>query len=279
MMNLTLDEAPLGKKSAYVDKYDKSLLFPIARRAKREEIGIDANNLPFYGKDFWTAFEISWLNPKGKPQVAVADIIIDASSEHLIESKSLKLYLNSLNNSVFENKEKVCQTISQDLGEVIGAKSVMVNFVDETALSLFGITTLPGTLIDDIEVSCSVFEPSKDLIEVSRIKEVSEVLTSHLLKSNCLVTGQPDWGSLQISYSGPKIDRASLLKYIVSFRNHNEFHEQCVERIFKDLSDCANFSELTVYARYTRRGGLDINPIRSTKPISNAIKNIRLFRQ
>jgi 7-cyano-7-deazaguanine reductase len=263
--------SPLGKASAYADQYDASLLCPLPREAKRKEIGI-LGNLPFLGADLWTAFELSWLNPRGKPMVAIAHITIPCESTHIIESKSFKLYLNSFNNTVFASVDEVRDRIRSDVSTGIwnGAVGRSIAGVRVLTPDLFECETVrefDGLSIDRLDVECSVYHPSPDfLIAAHGEKPVTEVLTSDLLKSNCLVTGQPDWGSVQISYSGPQIDQGGLLQYIVSFRNHNEFHEQCVERIYMDIMARCKPAKLSVYARYTRRGGLDINPWRSSHP-------------
>lgn len=265
----------LGQHSAYIIRYDPSLLETFPRLGKREEIGI-RGALPFYGEDIWNAYEISWLNPKGKPMVTIGEFRIPCSSPSLVESKSLKLYLNSFNQSVYQNINDVSNIIAQDLSSITGSPvSVMLTEPKDMVDSLY--SGLPGKLIDGLDIACDTYQPSPQLLKTNN-HIVNEILTSDLLKSNCLVTGQPDWGSVQISYTGPQIDRAALLQYIVAFREHNEFHEQCVERIFVDILRECKPSELTVYARYTRRGGLDINPYRSTRLQANC-PNIRLVRQ
>jgi len=272
-----LSHAPLGKKTTYVDTYDNTLLFPIQRKSKREEIGISENNLPFYGFDSWTAFEISWLNLKGKPVVSLAKFDIPATTPNLIESKSFKLYLNSFNNTKFSSPEAVAEIIKKDLDAATrGDVTVQLIAIDDISSTRF--ENFSGTTIDNLDVTIDDYTVNTDLLSADENKIVSESLTSHLLKSNCLVTGQPDWGSLLISYTGPKIEETGLLKYIVSFRNHNEFHEQCVERVFVDIMRKCHPQKLTVHARYTRRGGLDINPIRSTEKIEPP-ENIRNIRQ
>lgn len=272
---MTLEQAPLGKKSSYRDMYDPSLLFPLSRRNKRDEIGVPVK-LPFYGVDIWNGYEISWLNSKGKPVVAVATFIFACESPNLIESKSFKLYLNSFNNSKFINLEQVLHTMQQDLTDAAGAKvQVVINLGQE--IEGCTIQAFQADSLDALDIECDTYSVQPAYLQVGE-SEVEETLTTDLLKSNCLVTGQPDWGSVLIQYKGRQIDHAGLLKYIVSFRNHNEFHEQCVERIYMDISRHCKPRELTVYARYTRRGGLDINPIRSSKPVAN-LENYRLFRQ
>lgn len=270
------NESELGKKSDYESSYNPSRLYPIPRAPKRQEIGINPDKLPFNGFDCWNHYEVSWLNDKGKPMVGIAEIIYDCRSPKLIESKSLKLYFNSFNNTRISDIETLKFIIKQDLEKCIEA-DVVVRIVTLDKAHAFNIETLKGQSIDALDVECSVYLVEPDFLSVED-EEVSEILCSDLLKSNCLVTNQPDWGSVQITYTGKKISREGLLKYLVSFRNHNEFHEQCIERIFVDIMNKCKPTSLTVYGRYTRRGGLDINPYRSTEQV--AIKgNPRLIRQ
>ena len=265
------DQSPLGKTSAYADQYDPSLLFPLVRETQRSEIGI-RGSLPFLGADLWTAFELSWLNAKGKPQVAIAHITVPCESSHMVESKSFKLYLNSFNSTRMDSADAVRERLREDLSRAIWGggtvkSSVGVRLLLPELFECEPVKALEGLLIDRLDVDCDTYQPAPALLTAAfGEKPVDEVLVSDLLKSNCLVTGQPDWGSVQIRYSGPQIDQAGLLKYIVSFRNHNEFHEQCVERIYMDIMARCKPSRLMVYARYTRRGGLDINPWRSSHP-------------
>lgn len=270
-----LTSAPLGKKSSYVNTYSPELLFPLPRKPKRDEIGI-GDELPFRGFDVWNGFEISWLNLKGKPVVAVGEFWIPCHSTHLIESKSFKLYLNSFNNSRFESFEKVTEMMRADLSKA-AQDAVQVRLVRLDQAS-HAIGQLQGVCLDDIDVECTEYQPNPSYLTVSS-ESVTEVIHTHLLKSNCLVTGQPDWGSVEITYRGQKIDHAGLVKYVVSLRDHNEFHEQCVERIFMDILNRCRPEELTVYARYTRRGGLDINPLRTNQKQEPALINTRLIRQ
>ena len=269
------EQSPLGKRSAYVDQYDSSLLFPILRESKRREIRVP-DIVPFYGVDIWNAFEVSWLNAKGKPVVAMATFSIPCDSPCLIESKSFKLYLNTFNNTRFNTVDEVRGTMVSDVSHAAGIEIT----VDITVSSDFmgdSIVRFPAESIDGLDIECDTYLVDPAFLSVGD-NRVEENLSSDLLKSNCLVTGQPDWGSVWISYEGKVINREGLLKYIVSFRNHNEFHEQCVERIYMDIMKQCNPEVLTVYARYTRRGGLDINPIRSSKPVKD-VMNGRLFRQ
>lgn len=272
---MTLETASLlGKKAHYVSQYKKDLLFPIPRKIKREEINIKGK-LPFKGYDLWNAYELSWLNIKGKPVVALGEFIFPCESLNLIESKSFKLYLNSFNNTKFETLEDVIETLISDLSEAVQA-DVQVNIIPIEKISQQTIHALPGICLDHLDVKCDTYLVNPAYLTVEET-QVSEHVYSDLLKSNCLVTGQPDWASLTIQYSGKKINHEGLLKYIVSFRDHNEFHEQCVERIFMDIMQYCAPQTLTVYARYTRRGGLDINPYRSTEKF--VYENKRLGRQ
>ena len=278
------EHSQLGKTSAYVDQYDASLLFPIPRAGKRAEIGLSAS-LPFLGADLWTAFELSWLNSRGKPQVALAHFTIPCETVNIIESKSFKLYLNSFNNTHFPDAAAVLAQLRADVNEAawrgaVVQSSVGVKLIPMEHFDREPVHELDGLSLDRLDVDCTHYTPTPDLLRVSPDNEapVTEVLTSNLLKSNCLVTGQPDWGSVQISYSGAQIDHEGLLQYLVSYRNHNEFHEQCVERIFCDIWTRCKPQRLAVYARYTRRGGLDINPFRTSYPQAMP-PNIRTARQ
>lgn len=281
-MNLP-ENSPLGKASAYADQYDASLLFPIPRAGKRAEIGI-SDALPFLGADLWTAFELSWLNPRGKPQVALAHITMPCETPNIIESKSFKLYLNSFNNTRFTDAAEVQARLRADLSEAAWrgaaqASSVGVRLLLPELFDREPVHELDGLNLDRLDVECTHYTPAPELLTATVGEPpVTEVLTSHLLKSNCLITGQPDWASVRISYHGPQIDQEGLLQYLVSFRNHNEFHEQCVERIFMDIWTHCKPLKLTVYARYTRRGGLDINPFRTSHP-QGLPANVRTARQ
>lgn len=280
-MNLELEHAlELGKKSAYDSLYDAGKLFAIPRAHKRIEIGINPEHLPFYGYDSWNHYEVSWLNPKGKPIVAIATLSYDCDSPNIIESKSLKLYFNTLNNSVFRSLAVVEETISCDLSHALQT-NVRVHIQQLGMHEMLPLQErFVGECLDHLDIACSTYTVSPALLTLESTQIVSETLYSDLLKSNCLVTYQPDWGSVQIQYTGHKIDREGLLQYLVSFRNHNEFHEQCIERIFIDIMNHCRPQELTVYGRYTRRGGLDINPFRSTlKSFRDEQNNIRLARQ
>lgn len=275
---LTPEFSELGRKSDYDPFYNPDKLFPISRKIKRDEISVP-DLLPFYGFDIWNHYEVSWLNQKGKPVVALAEIIYGAETPNIIESKSMKLYFNSFNNYKFTDANTVKRTIEKDLSLRVGGDVFVSLHLLPLQSEVFTVHDLTGECLDDLDIECISYAVDVNHLSVEDC-QVEETIYSNLLKSNCLVTNQPDWGSVQISYKGNKIKREGLLQYIVSFRNHNEFHEQCVERIFMDIMRYCHPDELTVYARYTRRGGLDINPIRSTRKIDLAdIKNTRLFRQ
>ena len=273
-MNASLQHAPLGKQSSYIATYQRDLLFPVPRKGKREEIGI-SSLLPFKGKDIWNGFELSWLNAKGKPVVACAEFIFPCEAPNLIESKSFKLYLNSFNNTKFDSFAAVENTLIQDLSETAGAPVIVKLFPISHASEKL-VPHFSGTSLDHLDIACDTYTIQPAYLKTDD-QTVTETLYSDLLKSNCLVTGQPDWASIQIAYTGKKIQHEGLLKYIVSFRNHDEFHEQCVERIFIDITNYCAPEKLLVYARYTRRGGLDINPYRANYPVE--MENIRLWRQ
>lgn len=271
-----LINSPLGKKLQYEDTYAPHLLFAIPRQEKRDELRIQGSALPFKGVDIWNAFEISWLNEKGKPCMAIGEFIVPCNSRYLFESKSFKYYLNSFNRTIFKSLEVVKMTLESDLfkvtNEVVQVKLIPIAEYQNTTV----INNLAGECLDDQDLNFHVYNLDPSFLSCTQ-EQVSEQLCSNLLKSNCLVTGQPDWGSVQITYTGRKIDRAGLLKYLVSFHSHDGFAEHCVERIFVDLMQHCAPEKLAVYARYTRRGGLDINPWRST--IDEMPANDRLCRQ
>lgn len=281
-------DIPLGKDVAYPDTYDAGLLFPVARQLKRDELGL-SQELPFHGGDFWNAYEMSWLNAKGKPQVAIGVFEFAHDSVNIIESKSFKLYLNSFNQTRFESWEKVANVLQADLEAAAeGAVSVKLFTLKEFHLQT-PIIQPEAILIDELDAEITDYDYAPSLLRVdegSGSGVVKESLQSDLLKSNCLITSQPDWATILIDYKGPRICHEGLLKYLISYRNHNEFHEQCVERVFVDIMQYCQPQELTVYARYTRRGGLDINPWRSnvkSSLLSSApsfhLSNQRLVRQ
>ena len=279
----TPELSPLGKSASYPTDYAPEVLFPMARATQRALIGVGEQPL-FMGADLWTAYELSWLNLRGKPQVALARLVVPADSPNIVESKSLKLYLGSFSNARLSGPEEVVARIRTDLSAALWQGSgrtgvVGVQLVQPDVFAREGVQELEGLDLDRLDLECTHYQPAPELLSAQFDElPVTETLTSQLLKSNCLVTGQPDWGSVQIRYSGPQIDQAGMLQYLVSFRNHNEFHEHCVERIFMDIWRQCRPSQLTVYARYTRRGGLDINPFRTSHP-QNLPRSARTARQ
>lgn len=276
-MHPAAEHSPLGKSSEYIATYTPSLLFPIPRAAKWAELGLTAQTLPYKGVDFWNCYELSWLLPSGKPVVAIAEFSIPADSPNIIESKSFKLYLNSLNQTAFDGAARVQATLEKDLSAAAG-KPVGVRIRNLAEIEEEGVAVLPGVCIDELDITVSSYDqPQPELLRCDDSQVIEEAVHSHLLKSNCPVTSQPDWGSVVVEYRGAALDHASLLAYIVSFRQHSDFHEQCVERIFLDLQRLLKPEKLTVYARYVRRGGLDINPYRSTEVLD--VANRRLARQ
>lgn len=264
----------LGKEVEYQFQYNPELLFPITRNEGRARIPVDSNNLPFQGVDVWTGYEVSWLNGKGKPVVKVAEFEIPADSPNLVESKSFKLYLNSFNQSQFGSDDDVITLMEKDLSAASGGSvKVTLHDVDSGALSCSPVV---GECVDNLDIEVDIYEPDASLLKVSG-QQVTETLYSHLLRSNCPVTGQPDWGTLVVEYTGAKLDREAFLKYVISYRQHTGFHEQCVEQAFMDIKAITKATGLVVYARYLRRGGLDINPYRSMD--GRLPETYRLYRQ
>lgn len=277
------DKLLLGQATDYPQRYAPGVLFPIARAQGREELGFGAA-LPFHGVDLWTHYEVSWLDARGKPRVAIAEIAVPATSPCLIESKSMKLYFNSLNFERFDAAAAFRAVVEKDLSAAAGAPVTVTlqpvaagggtagGLAAEAAGAGAGaapalaFAALPGECLDELDIACDAFQVDPGLLRADAGRRVRETLHSHLLRSRCPVTHQPDWASLLIDYEGAALDRAGLLAYLVSYRNQSDFHEQCVERIFRDVMAVARPAHLTVYARYTRRGGLDINPWRSTAP-------------
>lgn len=252
----------LGKETSYSQSYDPRLLCPIARvtaRHSQSEV-----NLNFKGVDLWTAYELSWLNLDGLPQVAIAEFMVPCDSESIIESKSFKLYLNSFIQTSFANMESVQHQLVKDLSSAAGAMIEVILYEIAEYQAMQPISEPQGNCIDRQPTVINSYDPDASLLQAKSATLVEETLYSHLLKTNCPVTNQPDWASIYVFYKGPKIDPEGLLKYIVSYRNHQDFHEQCVEQIFLDITAACSPSQLSVYARYMRRGGLDINPFRST---------------
>ncbi|WP_025673378.1 NADPH-dependent 7-cyano-7-deazaguanine reductase QueF [Salinivibrio socompensis] len=273
-----LAKLSLGQHTDYPTEYDPSQLRAVPRQLNRQAISLDQASLPFTGYDTWTLYELSWLNKNGLPQVAIGEVRLPASSPNLVESKSFKLYLNSFNQTRFDNWQQVANALQTDLSACAG-EAVDVTLSPLSELEGETIAGLSGECLDHQDISIDDYRFHPEWLEdAAQGAVVSETLHSHLLKSNCLITNQPDWGSVRIAYKGKKINREELLRYLVSFREHNEFHEQCVERIFMDIMRFCQPEKLTVYARYTRRGGLDINPYR-TNMGKTPSENNRLARQ
>jgi 7-cyano-7-deazaguanine reductase len=256
---------PLGQATQYPDQYDPSLLFQIPRAENRLKLGIKENQgLPFVGVDIWNAFELSWLNLKGKPQIALAEFQIPADSPYMIESKSFKLYLNSLNNARFADENELRERLIADLSTAAGSK-ITARILANEVIAKKGMQEMGGVLLDRLDIEVDPRMPADpSLLGVNEdFGPIEQCLVSHLLKSNCPVTGQPDWASVQIRYQGRPILEEGLLRYLIGFRQLGEFHEHCVETIFSDIKRECKPDKLSVYARYTRRGGLDINPFRT----------------
>ncbi len=258
----SIKDSPLGKTTEYPVQYDPSLLYPIERKPMREKLGV-TGSLPFFGLDFWNAYELSWLNLRGKPQIAIMNFNVSADSPNIVESKSLKLYLNSFSQTRMDETADLTQVLRNDLGDAFGSP-VQVSLRQPSDFPSIKGQELDGLLLDRLDIAADEYSPNPAFLTSNQEEyPVEETLVSNLLKTNCPVTGQPDWASLQIHYVGPQIDQEGLLKYIISLRSSSEFHEQCVERIFLDILKSCKPQSLTVYARYTRRGGIDINPWRS----------------
>ena len=253
---------PLGQATEYPTAFAPDLLFSIPRMQSRLGLAIDSE-LPFYGYDRWTAYELSWLNPKGKPEMRVAEFVIDAASPSIVESKSFKLYLNSFNQTIFANEQAVVEQLRKDLSAGFGASVEVDLFELEDISGRLRIEAIDGQCLDTLDVDIAHYEPQTKLLQTAQEHVENHLVCSHLLKTNCPITDQPDWASVYIEYTGQKIEPEALLKYIVSFRQHQGYHENCVEQIFTDIKKYCQAERLTVYARYTRRGGLDINPLRS----------------
>ncbi len=269
------DDSPLGRATGYSDKYAPELLHAIPRSESRDAIGM-GTELPFSGVDTWNAWELTWLDAGQRPQAATAEIRVPVDSPNLVESKSLKLYLNSFSMTKLASVRKIEGIIERDLAATVGAPvEVTVTRVLDTEGAM--PSRLPGACIDGLDVECDTWDVEPALLSSNPEWVVREDLYSHLLRSLCPVTGQPDSGSVLISYRGPRIDRVGLLKYIVSFRKHDDFHEACVERMFRDISERCGIRQLTVCAQYQRRGGIDINPFRSN--FEEPPRSLRLWRQ
>ena len=259
-MTTVFDRSPLGKATDYPDRYDPALLFPIERAAQRAAIGV-SGALPFRGVDLWTAYEISWLDARGKPQLAVGRFAVPADSPAIVESKSLKLYLGSFAQERLSGADTLERRIADDLERACGAL-VQVELTPAAAFGGFALEELPGESLDSLDVAFDAYEPAPELLRPGAA-ETEETLRSALFRSNCPVTGQPDYADVMVRYRGPRIDRDGLLRYLVSYRKRAAFHETCVEQIFVDVLERCRPRALTVHARFLRRGGIDINPFRS----------------
>ncbi len=273
--HLIIGQSPLGKTTTYAGEYNPGLLFPIAREPFRKPLGIEGVP-PFYGHDLWNAYEFSWLNSKGKPINAIAQFLFPCSSASIIEAKSFKLYLNSFHQTRFATLDEVTNTLNQDLSKCVQA-SILLEVAPLSTIYSCELGKLEGVCLDQLDIEFDQYTVNPGLLQTED-EIVDETVYSDIFKSNCLGTGQPDWGSVQIAYTGHKINHASLLKYLVSFRHHNEFNEHCAERIFMDIWQNCHPQSLTVSAHFTRRGGLDTNPCRSTNP-QVPINSARFFRQ
>ncbi|MDO3384338.1 NADPH-dependent 7-cyano-7-deazaguanine reductase QueF [Gilvimarinus sp. SDUM040013] len=272
-------DSPLGKSSEYVSEYDPALLYPIPRSQSRSALGLSDVHLPFVGEDIWTGYELSWLNLKGLPQVALIEFSLPCVSTYIIESKSIKLYLNSFNQTRMASMDELAAKIERDFSQAAGAPVAvsLSSLTSVRALGSFEQAPWHAECIDQQDVEINDYSPNAQLLSAQPDELVDERLYSNLLKSNCPVTGQPDWASVWVRYRGHKIAREGLLKYIVSFRQHQDFHEHCVERMYCDIQSRCQPQSLEVYARYTRRGGLDINPYRSSE--AKPLAAVRLIRQ
>lgn len=271
-------DSPLGKPVAYAGTRDAALLHPIARAGDRARLGLVGDAEPFLGVDIWNAYEFSWLDGRGKPRVALVEFRVPANSPNMIESKSFKLYLNSYSQTRVPDSDTLREWLSEDLSRAAGAP-VSVQLGTPTSRESLSLQQLEGELIDDLPVAIDLYGPPQpELLYFNPDAVVEEKLVTHLFKSNCPVTGQPDWASVQIHYHGPRLGRDGLLRYLVSFREHADFHEHCVERIFRDIQQRCEPDKLSVYARFTRRGGIDINPFRTT-PGWMLPENTRTARQ
>ena len=272
-----MTENPLGSQTEHPKKYQPDVLYPIPRWASRSLLDIEQKVL-MYGLDHWQAYELSWLNVRGKPEVAIGEFYFNSESENIVESKSLKLYLNSLNQERYKSAEAVRSIIEQDLSAISRSEvKVMLHALDEIEIDPLGGRA--GRSIDNLDIEIEIHQPDAQLLELDSEEVDDEVLYSDLFRSNCPVTGQPDWASVELRYTGKKIDESSLLKYLISFREHQGYHEECAERIFRDIMLRCQPSELRVGMNFVRRGGLDINVFRATTPVTSDSVNSRLIRQ
>lgn len=275
---MSTSQNPLGRNTEYPSSYDPGLLFPIARAENRQRFGMMGGALPFRGYDLWRAYEISWLDLRGKPVVAAAEILVSADSPCMVESKSCKLYLNSLNQRCFENRDAVQQLIADDLARIVQARCLVQLYLPHE-FSQLSCVQPEGLSLDELPLDINVYQPDASLLRVVEGQMRSETLYSNLFRSNCPVTSQPDWGTAVIQYTGNAIDHGSLLRYLVSYRHHNGFHEDCVEQIYVDVLGVMKPERLSVAINFLRRGGLEINPVRSSHPVEMEFPAVRLVRQ
>ena len=272
------EDSQLGKPVSYEGDYDPALLFSIPRQSMRDALALGVTT-PFFGIDIWNAYELSWLNMRGKPQVAILSVTVPADSPNIVESKSFKLYLNSFGQTRIAGPEAITELLRADLSAAFGA-FVSVSLTPQDAFSMVAFEDLDGLLLDRLDIDADEYTPNPSLLRTSQEEPpVEEKLVSHLLRTNCPVTGQPDWASVQIHYIGFPINQEGLLQYLISFRLHNGFHEQCIERIFMDILRGCNPTKLAVYGRFTRRGGVDINPWRTNFTVGGRPSNHRNARQ
>lgn len=269
MTHISIEKSPLSKRSEYPTHYSPGVLYPIARKINRAEFLEQPKILPFQGYDLWNAYEVSWLQPSGLPKAAIARFIIPANSPNIIESKSFKLYLNSLNNSKFKDEEELKSILEKDISAALDAPS-QVALIDLNSNTLQG--QISGKCLDTIVTDCQYYQPNAKLL-ITKDTHTCERLYTHLFRSNCPVTYQPDWATVIIDYEGNAIDHSNLLRYLVSYRNHAQFHEHCIEMIFTDIMAYCQPNTLCVEAKFTRRGGMDINPIRANYPVTNCMLN------
>lgn len=271
--------SPLGRDSAYPTTVDPAVLFAVPRAEARKAIGLDGGALPFTGADIWNAWEFSWLDVRGLPRVAVLRLSVPCTSPNIVESKSLKLYLGGYAMTPFTGPEAVRTRVERDVSACVDAK-VAASLLDPRELERTGIAPLAGESLDDQRIEADAHGPPRPELLQARVgAPVEETLSTRLFRSLCPVTGQPDWASVVLHYRGHAIDHAGLLRYLVSYRDHPDFHEACVERVFADVTARCAPQALSVYARFLRRGGIDINPWRATPRFAGAPGNPREARQ
>jgi len=275
---MTIGMNPLGTPAEYPESYDASLLFPILRRENRILLGLDGEQVPFWGYDLWRAYELSWLDLRGKPVAAIGEFLIPSSSPCMVESKSFKLYLNSLNQERYANTAVVQSLIARDVSAVAGAQ-VLVQLYSLSAFSDLQCAAPQGQSLDALNIAVDTYSPTPALLMTTQKGGIEEALYSNLFRSNCPVTAQPDWGTVSITYRGEALCHDSLLRYLVSYRNHNGFHEDCAEQIYLDVMRLKGIEQLSVRINFLRRGGLEINPFRSSSPACFEFPALRLLRQ